>query len=132
MFSTKTLFLKHNTAVKVLVSFFLFFFRAHLKGGVAERGVFEFACQYIVSLRGRTGNRTVTQMRDPSLVEGRPKCVCVCVRQSLASTLSVPRVAATSYCDPGRHSHGITPCLLAPCLNKCAQFFLWQNPAFKT
>ena len=52
-------------------------------------------------------------MRHPFLVEGRPKCA----RQSLASTLSAPRVAATSCCDPGRHANVITPCLLAPCLN---------------
>ena len=44
------------------------------KRGVTERGVFAFACQYIVSPRGRTGNRTVTQMRHPLLVEGRPNC----------------------------------------------------------
>ena len=37
-------------------------FRAGLKGGEAtETGGFAFACQYIVSPRGRTGNRTVTQ-----------------------------------------------------------------------
>ena len=52
-------------------------------------------------------------MRHPLLVEGRPNCA----RQSLASTLSAPRVAATSYCDPGRHANVITPCLLTPCLN---------------
>ena len=74
-----------------------------------ERGVFAFACQYIVSLRGRTGNRTVTQMQNPLLVEGRPECA----PQSLASTLSAPRVAATSYCDP----------LFAYPLFKCAQNF---------
>ena len=83
------------------------------KRGVTERGVFAFACQYIVSPRGRTGNRTVTQMRHPLLVEGRPNCA----RQSLASALSAPRVAATSYCHPGRHANVITPCLLTPCLN---------------
>ena len=66
--------------------------------GVTERGLFALARQYIVSLRGRTGNHAVTQMRHPLLVEGRPNCA----RQSLASTLSAPRVAATSYCDPGR------------------------------
>ena len=65
------------------------------------------------SPRGRTGNRTVTQMRHPLLVEGRPDCA----RQSLASTLLAPRVAATSYCDPSRHANVITPCLLTPCLN---------------
>ena len=43
------------------------------KRGVTEREVFTYACQYIVSPRGRTGNRTVTQMRHRSLVEGRPK-----------------------------------------------------------
>ena len=51
-------------------------------------------------------------MRHPLLVEGRPNCA----RQSLASTLSAPCVAATSYCDPGCHSNVITPCLLTPCL----------------
>ena len=35
----------------------------------------------------------------------------------LPVTLSAPRVAATSYCDPGRHANVITPCLLTPCLN---------------
>ena len=49
------------------------------KRGVMERGVFAFACQYIVSPRGRTGNRTVTEMRHPL----RPNCA----RQLLASTL---------------------------------------------
>ena len=73
--------------------------------------MFAFACQYIVSPCGRASNRTVTQMRHPFLVEGRPKCA----RQSLASTLSAPRVAATSYCDPGCHANVITPC--TPCLN---------------
>ena len=52
-------------------------------------------------------------MRHPLLVEGRPNCA----RQSLASTLSAPRVATRSYCDPGRHANVITPCLLTPCLN---------------
>ena len=52
-------------------------------------------------------------MRHPRLVERRPNCV----RQSLASTPSAPRVAATSYCHPGRHANVITPCLLTPCLN---------------
>ena len=102
-------------------SFFLFpglrprgvYPRATFKRGVTERGVFAFACQCIVSPRGRTGNRTVTQMRHPLLVEGRPNCA----RQSLASTLSAPHVAETSCCDPGRHANVITPCLLTPCLN---------------
>ena len=76
------------------------------------KGVFAFACQCIVSPRGRTGNRTVTQMRHPLLVEGRPNCA----RQALASTVSAPRVAATSHCDPGCHTNVITPCLLTPCL----------------
>ena len=80
------------------------------KRGVTERGVFAFACQYIVSPRGRTGNRTVTQMRHPLLVEGRPNSA----RQSLASTVSAPRVAATSYCSHGRHANVITLCLLTP------------------
>ena len=38
-----------------------------------QRGVFAFACQYIVSLRRRTSNRTVTQMRHPLLVESMTK-----------------------------------------------------------
>ena len=71
------------------------------------------SCKYIVSPCGRTGNRTVTQMRHPLLVEGRPNCA----RQSLASTLSAPHVAATSYSDPRHHANAVTPCLLAPCLN---------------
>ena len=45
--------------------------------------------------------------------EGRPNCA----RQSLASTLSAPRVAATSYCDPSRHANVVTPCLRTPHLN---------------
>ena len=41
-------------------------------GGLKERGALAFACQYIVSPRGRSGNRSVThcQMRHPLLVEG--------------------------------------------------------------
>ena len=42
----------------------------------------------------------VTQMRHSLFVEGRPNCA----RQSLASALLAPCVAATSYCDPGRHA----------------------------
>ena len=90
--------------------------REHLKGGVTERGVFAFPCQYIVSSRGRTGNRTVTQMRHPLLVEGRPNCA----RQSLASArrcCTAPHVAPTSCCDPGRHTNVIILCLPTPCLN---------------
>ena len=41
------------------------------------------------------------------LLEGRPNCA----RQSLASTLPAPRVAATSYCHPGRHTNVVTPCI---------------------
>ena len=52
-------------------------------------------------------------MRHPLLVEERPHRA----RQSLASTLSAPRVAATSCCDPGRHANVIAPCMLTPCLN---------------
>ena len=33
----------------------------------------------------------------------------LCARQSFSSTLSAPRVAATSYCDPGRHANVIIP-----------------------
>ena len=90
-----------------------FFTSGTCERGVTERGAFAFACQYIVSPRGWTGNRTVTQMRHRLPVEGRPNRA----RQSLASTLSELRVAATLYCDPGRHANVITPCLLTPCLN---------------
>ena len=65
--------------------------------GATERGIFAFACPDIVSPHG-TGNCTVTQMRHPLLVEGRPNCV----RQLLASTLSALAVTATSYCHSGR------------------------------
>ena len=81
-------------------------FPSNGKGGI------RIACQYIVSPRGRTGNRTVTQMRHPFLFEGRPNCA----RQSLASTLSAPCIAATSYCDPGRHANVITLVCFSPCL----------------
>ena len=70
----------------------------------------EFPKQYIVFPHGRTGNRTVTQMRHSLLVEGRLNFV----RQSLASTLSAPRIAATLYCHPGRDANLVTPCLLTP------------------
>ena len=60
---------------------------------------------------GRTGNRIGTQMRHPLLVEGRPNSA----RQLLASTRPAPRVAATSYCDPGRHANVFTLSLLTPC-----------------
>ena len=78
--------------------------------GSAGVATLTFACQCIVSPRRRALNRTVTQMRHPLLLEGRPNCA----RQSLASTLSAPRVAATLYCDPGRHANVVTPCLLSP------------------
>ena len=71
-----------------------------------EKGAYAFACQCIISPRGRTGSRTVTQMRDPLLVEARPNCA----GQLLASTLSVLAVAATSYCHAGRHANVVTPC----------------------
>ena len=40
-----------------------------------------------------------------------------------ASTLSAPRAAATSYCDPGRHANVVTPLFAYP-LSKRAQ--LWR------
>ena len=62
--------------------------------------------RYIVSPRGRTSNRTVTQMRhilsllkDDHIVYG------------------TPRITATSYCDTGRPANVVTLCLLTPCLN---------------
>ena len=51
----------------------LLFLSGTCKRGVTERGVFAFACQYIVCLRGQTGNHTVTQMRHPLLVSRRIK-----------------------------------------------------------
>ena len=101
--------------------------RARLKGGETERGVLAFACQYIVSPRGRTGNRTVTQTRHPLLVEGRPNCA----RQSLASALSAPRVAATSYCDPGRHADVVTPCLLTPVFERALKIWALRAQSWK-
>ena len=82
----------------------------HIEKGVTEREVFACACQYIVSPRGRTSNRTVTQMQHPLLVEGRPNCA----RRSLASALSAPRVGATSYCDAGGHANVVTPMFAYP------------------
>ena len=83
--------------------------RAHLEGGDGKGSI--RVCLPVHCLR--TGNRTVTQMQHPLVVEGRPNCA----RQSLANKLSAPRVAATSYCDPSRHANVITPCLFTPCLN---------------
>ena len=70
------------------ISLFLCPCRTHSREGVPERGVFAFTCQYIISLRGRTGN--------PLLFAGQPNCA----RQSLVSTVLAPRVATTSYCHP--------------------------------
>ena len=56
---------------------------------------------------------SVRSDRQPYLVEGRPNCA----RQSLASTVSAPRVAATLFCHPGRHANVVAPCLLTPGLN---------------
>ena len=91
-------------------------YRAGLKGG----WVSAFAWQYIVSLRGLTGNRTITQMQQPVFVEGLPSCA----RQSLASTLSALAVAAALYCHPRRHTNVVTPSLLNPCLNLPKRIFL--------
>ena len=88
------------------------------KRGVTERGVFGFACLRIVSPRGRTGNRTVTQMRHPLLVEGRPNCA----QQSLAS------IYIYTYCRhlawrrdrtviPVATQMSLPPVLLTPCSN---------------
>ena len=76
------------------------------KGGSGKGGI--RICLPVHCLSARTGNRTVTQMRHPFLVEGRPNRA----RQSLASTLSAPRVKVISYCHPGRHANVVTPCLL--------------------
>ena len=70
---------------------------------------------HCLSARSDRQPYTVTRMRHPLLVEGRRNCA----RQSLASTLSAPRVAVTSYCDSGRHANVVTPSLamLTPCLH---------------
>ena len=80
-------------------------YRAHLKG-VTERGVFAFACQYIVSTRPRTGNPTVTQMRHPLLVEGRPNCA----RQSLGRAGSDPL-----HVGPAGNHSCVFPCWVGVC-----------------
>ena len=65
--------------------------------GVTERVTFAFACQYIVSPRGRTGPTVLSH-----------------TRQALASTLSARHVAATSYCHPGRRTNVVTPLFCLP------------------
>ena len=81
-----------------------------LKSGSRKAGYSHFV--------GWTGNRTVTQMRHPLLFEGLPNCA----RQSLARTLSALVVAATLYCQPGRHVNVAAPCLLTTCINlPCCQ-----------
>ena len=48
--------------------------------------------------------------------------ICDCARQSLASTLSAPRVAATSYCDPGRLANVVTAMFAYPlCGAQCSE-----------
>ena len=89
---------------------------------VAERGVVAFARQYIVSTRDRTGNRTVTQMRHPLLVEGRPNST----RQSLASTLLALAVAATSYCHLRSPRECRYPLFAYPLLNLPLHHFLYS------
>ena len=63
--------------------------RTRFKSGVIERGVFAFACQYIVSLHCRAGNRIVTQIRHA--------IPCWQTTKPLATTVSVRRVAAAWY-----------------------------------
>ena len=46
----------------------------------------------------------LSQMQHPLLAEERPNRA----RQSLATTLSAPLAAATSYCHPGRHANAVT------------------------
>ena len=46
--------------------------------------------------------------------------------------LSAPRVAATAYCDPGRHANVITPCLLTPCLKVPNNILSWGSEQNKS
>ena len=48
------------------------------KKGVTERKVFAFACQYIVSRRRRSGNRTLTQFQHPLLVTSNLRARITC------------------------------------------------------
>ena len=75
--------------------------------GVSERGVFAFACQYIVSPCGRTGNRTVTQMEQIACNNRLP---VHCRRLRSLRHYTVIFIL-------GRRTDVITPCLLTPCLN---------------
>ena len=83
----------------------------HIKRGVTERGVFAFACQYIDSPRGLTGNRTVTQMQHPLSLWKEDQIVR---RQSLASALSAPRVAVGTHMSLPAVFAYITPFLNVP------------------
>ena len=99
-----------SQATRQSSTFCHFFYRAGLTGG-QRKGVFAFACQCIISPRGRTGNRTQLSHKCDitSLLKhvvARPNCA----GQLLASTLSVLAVATTSYCHAGRHAHVVSPC----------------------
>ena len=94
----------------------LAFFLAGLQGRGYAKGVFAFACQCIVSPRPRSA--TVLSHRCCIPLLARPNCA----RQSLASTVSVLAVAATSYCHPGRHAN-CYPLFAYVLFIKPAQFF---------
>ena len=103
----------------------LLYMSVHVKrGGNRERGVFAFACQCIVSLRGQSFCQTgspyklsqCTNATSPDLVAGRRNCA----RQShaIGGTVLAPRVAATSYCNPDSPRKCQYPLFEAPhCLN---------------
>ena len=82
----------------------------HVKRGVTERGVLAFAYQYAVSPHGRTGNRTVTQMRHPLLRTTKLRATIACQYT----------VGPCGSCD----INVVTPSLLSPCSER-AQFFAW-------
>ena len=72
-----------------------------------ERGVFAFACQYVVSpdcLPDRQRYYHTNATSRPFLKDDQNRA-----RQSLASAVSVRRVAAAWYCHPGRPANVVTP-----------------------
>ena len=91
-------------------------FEGTFKRGVTERGVFAFACQYIVSPRGRTGNRTVTQMRHPLFLKDDQ----IAHDNRLPVPQQCRRLASWRHhtvIPVATQKNVVTPCLLTPCLN---------------
>ena len=85
-------------------------YRTCLEGGGKGKGVFTFACQYIVSPHCRTGNHIVTQIRHPIPCSSMTNCA----QQSLASTVSARSVAAAWYWHPGIHAMSLPYSLFIP------------------